>query len=214
MSGRSLADQLAELRSGASAESRKLYDALVKHLEESGALDGALKAGATFPDFQLVSADGRFVTRDALLAKGPAVIVFDRGSWCPYCRAVLRALNSVAEQIRDAGATLTAITPEAGGAALRVKVDASLDYEVLCDLDSTLALECGLVFPVSDELREAYLARGIDLAKLFGTKAWMLPAPATFVVRKDATVAAAQIAIDFRHRQDPKEILRILSGIV
>lgn len=214
MTGPSLADQLAALRNAASEDGRRLYDALVKHLEESGALDGALKAGATFPNFQLVSAGGRFVTRDELLAKGPAVIVFDRGSWCPYCRAVLRALNGVSAEISAAGATLTAITPEAGGAALRVKVDASLDYEILCDLDSTLALECGLVFPVSDDLRQAYLARGIDLTKLFGGGAWVLPAPATYVVRKDATIAAAHIAIDFRHRQDPKEILEILRGIV
>ena len=214
MAGPSLTDRMAALRNAASDESRRLYDGLVKHLKESGALDGVLKVGETFPDFQLASAEGRLITRDQALADGPAVLVFDRGAWCTYCTAAFAALEEAAPLIMATGAKLFAITPEAGGRTLRMKHDRGLQFEVLCDLDHVLAHECGLAFPVSDELRNAYLERGINLENLYGNDAWMLPAPAAFVVRRDATIAYSHVDADFRYRLEPQEIVEILRGLV
>lgn len=213
MTAKSLTEELKAIRDGSTARASELYDGLVARLTETGALAGALKAGDTFPDFQLASADGRFVTRADVLANGPAIFVFDRGAWCPYCSAVLGAWAKVADRCRAVGATLVAITPEAGGRALRTKVDHNLDFDVLCDLDNVLALECGLVYPVSEELRQGYLARGLDFEKIYGNKAWMLPAPATFVVRPGGVIAHATIDADFRYRQEPSEILKLLATL-
>ena len=88
-----------------------------------------------------------------------------------------------------------------------------MDFDVLCDVDSVLAMQCGVIFPVSDELRAGYLARGIDLEKLYGNDSWMLPAPATFVVRKDAKVARVSLDSDFRYRLEPSEILKYLADL-
>jgi hypothetical protein len=85
MTKKTLADELAAIRNKASARGREAYDKLVRQLIESGATEGALKEGDKFPDFQLASADGRFVRRADILARGPAVISFYRGAWCPYC---------------------------------------------------------------------------------------------------------------------------------
>jgi len=196
MSEKQLTERLAEIRNRASARMRELYDALVKQLIASGAVEGALREGATFPDFQLASADGRFVRRDDLLKHGPAVISFYRGAWCPYCSAELNALAEIAPKIRAAGASLTAITPEAGGIALRTKVDRDLDFEILCDLDNVLALECGLVFPVPDNIRAAYVERGIDFVRMYDNDAWMLPTPATYIVGPSAVIAKAYVNPD------------------
>jgi peroxiredoxin len=126
---------------------------------------------------------------------------------------VLGAWAKAADQCRAAGATLFAVTPEAGGRALRTKVDHNLDFDVLCDLDNVLALECGLVYPVSEELRQGYLARGFDFEKIYGNTAWMLPAPATFIVRPNGVIAHATVDADFRYRQEPSEILRLLATL-
>jgi peroxiredoxin len=211
MAKKPLADELSAIRDKASARGREAYDKLVKQLTESGATEGALKEGAEFPDFQLASADGRFVRRADLLARGPAVVSFYRGAWCPYCSAELNALAEIAPQIRAAGATLVAITPEAGGTALRTKIDRGLDFEILCDLDNTLALECGLMFPVPDEIRAAYMERNIDFVRIYGNDAWLLPTPATYIVRGDGIVAMAYVNPDFRYRLEPAEILKALA---
>jgi peroxiredoxin len=213
MTKKTLADELAAIRDKASARGRDVYDRLVKQLTESGATEGALKEGALFPDFQLASADGRFVRREDLLAHGPAVISFYRGVWCPYCSAELNALAEVSPQIRAAGATLAAITPEAGGVALRTKVDRGLDFEILCDLDNTLALECGLMFPVPDDIRALYTERNIDFVRIYGNDAWLLPTPATYVVRRDGVIVSAYVNPDFRYRLEPTEIVKALAAL-
>jgi peroxiredoxin len=210
---KTLSEELAAIRDAANSRGRASYDALVKHLIESGAMENALKEGGIFPDFQLASAEGRFVRRADILAKGPAAISFYRGAWCPYCSAELNALAAIAPQIRDAGAALVAVTPEAGGTALRTKVDRRLDFEILCDLDNVLALQCGLVFPVPDDLRQAYLKNGRDFSIIYGNDAWMLPTPATFIVRRDGVVARAYVNPDFRHRLEPAEILNTLKAL-
>ena len=213
MAEKTLAEALAAIRDKASARGREVYDKLVKQLTESGATAGALKEGDEFPDFQLASADGRFIRRTDLLAHGPAVISFYRGAWCPYCSAELNALAEIAPQIRAAGATLAAITPDAGGTALRTKIDRGLDFEILCDLDNTLALECGLMFPVPDEIRATYMQRNIDFVRIYGNDAWMLPTPATYVVRRDGIIAMAYVNPDFRYRLEPTEIVKALATL-
>ncbi len=205
--------ELAALRDTASPRARELYDKLVKQLMDSGATQGALKEGDTFPDFQLASADGRFVRRDDLLAKGPTVFSFYRGAWCPYCSAELNALAETAPQFQALGATLVAITPEAGGIALRTKVDRDFGFEILCDLDNILALECGLMFPVPDGIRIGNLERGIDFLRIYGNEAWMLPTPATYIVRPDGIIAKAFVNPDFRYRLEPQEIVGALSAL-
>ena len=202
--------KLKAIRDRASAQGKKAYDDLIKQLNDSGALDGVTKTGDAFPDFALPSAAGNIVTKAHLLASGPVVIVFDRGSWCPYCTVVLSELAQIAGDIRAAGATIVAITPEVAGGAARIKAQCGIDFDVLADMDGVLAMECGLSFPLPDEIRKAYLTRGIDLERINGNDMWLLPAPATFVVGQDGIVKHSFLDVDFRFRFDPAEIVKSL----
>jgi peroxiredoxin len=203
----SLTDVLASLRDKQSPNWRSLYDALVQHLVDEGAANDALKVGDKIPDFMLASAEGHFVRSQDLLSKGPVVLSFYRGRWCPYCSAELDALNAVASRVRDSGATLVAVTPEAGGEAIRTKFERKFDFEILCDLDNGLALECGLVFKVTPEVQKAYLETNLDLAKVYGNSSWFLPIPATYVVDGGGTIRGAYVNPDFRYRLDPAVIM-------
>lgn len=49
-----------------------------------------MAVGDFMPPFVLKDATGNPVSLDELVEKGPAVIVFYRGSWCPYCNMTLR----------------------------------------------------------------------------------------------------------------------------
>src|SRR5262249_50861989 len=54
-------------------------------LVAAGAPGKALKAGDIAPEFTLPDPDGNPVSSKTLLAKGPLVLTFYRGVWCPYC---------------------------------------------------------------------------------------------------------------------------------
>ncbi|MDO6804689.1 peroxiredoxin-like family protein, partial [Wenyingzhuangia sp. 1_MG-2023] len=72
----------------------------------------AIAVGQTAPDFSLPNASGEPVSLAAMLANGPVVIAFYRGSWCPYCNLELRALQARLADIHGLGAELIAISPQ------------------------------------------------------------------------------------------------------
>src|SRR4051794_15373351 len=103
-----------QIRAGI-ADVHAAYVATLAELRRTPFLESALQPGAPFPDFLLPNAEERLVSRDDLLAHGPVVATFFRGTWCPYCAIQLAALQEVLPEIAAAGASLAAFTPETGG---------------------------------------------------------------------------------------------------
>ena len=63
-------------------------------------------------DFKAKDQNGNDVILKDLRKKGPVVVVFYRGNWCPYCNKELRRLQDSLQLITAKGAQLIAITPE------------------------------------------------------------------------------------------------------
>src|SRR5579871_5801740 len=66
----------------------------------SGAAAHAKKAGDVAPSFALQDPDGNVVSSEALLAKGPLIVTFYRGVWCPYCNMDLQALQKALPEFK------------------------------------------------------------------------------------------------------------------
>ena len=75
--------------------------------------DQAAPLGSTLPSFVLPDSEKNDISSTELLSKGPLVVSFFRGAWCPYCMAELSALQAALPDIRAAGAELVVITPPA-----------------------------------------------------------------------------------------------------
>ncbi|MEI9887106.1 MAG: peroxiredoxin-like family protein [Rhizomicrobium sp.] len=189
------------------------YDGLVQRLRGAGIGEGALKAGEACPEFVLANAEGVLVSSADLLARGPVVLSFYRGKWCPYCVTELEALRDAAPDIAALGATLVAVTAEDCGGALAVKRRRRLDFEILCDLENGLGLTFGLVFRVAPDFRGNYKSIDVDFPLIYGNDSWFLPVPATYVVGRDGIIKHAYVNPDFRERLDPSEILDVLKSL-
>ena len=209
----SLTEALADLRPKIGEPYRSSNDRLVRRLIETEVAAQAVKAGDKFPSFALTNAEGKLVRLDDLLAQGPLVLSFYRGLWCPFCSMELEALHRASADIGSAGATLVAVTPESGTLPLDVKRERGFAFEILCDLDNGLALECGLVFRLSDELISVFAKDGTDFPLFYGNDSWFLPIPATYIIRKDGAVHHAYVNPDFRERLDPEEIVKLLQQV-
>jgi hypothetical protein len=81
-------------------------------LIESGQAQRAKKAGDVAPEFTLLDPEGKEVSSRDLLARGPLVVSFYRGVWCPYCNLELQALQEALADITVRGANLVAISPQ------------------------------------------------------------------------------------------------------
>lgn len=90
------------------------YEDSVAEHSRSGFLKHSIKEGKPFPDFVLLSVEGKLVFLASHLEYGPVIISFFRGEWCPFCRLMVTALAEVLPQIEAARAGLLALTPETG----------------------------------------------------------------------------------------------------
>lgn len=189
------------------------YEDSVAELSRSGFLQYAIKEGEPFPDFVLPSAEGRLVSLASFLERGPVIISFFRGEWCPFCRLMLTALAEALPQIEAAGASLLALTPETGGLPLTMKRDNKACFEVLSDVDCGVGLAAGIIFRMPRLYRARLEAGGISLPERNGNPSWFLPVPATFIVAQSGQIAWRFVEADFTHRAEPADIIATLQSL-
>jgi peroxiredoxin len=69
-----------------------------------------LHPGDRFPTFAVTLADGGTLALPDDLAGSFGVVLFYRGSWCPYCNAQLRAFQRASESLAEVGAKVVALS--------------------------------------------------------------------------------------------------------
>ena len=176
----------------------------------SGQADRALKAGWRAPKFALPDAHGVVVRSTDLLAKGPLVLTFYRGVWCPYCNMDLQAIEAAAAEIRALGASLVAISPQTAPNRRKSERENALSFPILSDHGNSVANEFGLRYRLPDDLIAVYKGFGNDLTVGNGEDSWTLPMPARYVIGTDGIIAYAEVNPDYTRRPDPSELLPVL----
>jgi peroxiredoxin len=167
------------------------------------------EVGTEIEGFELPGADGAGVSLGALTADGPAVLVFYRGQWCPYCNLTLRTYQQeLLPELTALGASLVAISPQRPDGSVPA---AELEFPVLSDAGSTVARGLGLSYPVSAPVREAMETLGTDLEKVNGT--WELVHPAVVVVDRDRVIRYIDVHPDFVTRTEPADVLEAVKSL-
>jgi peroxiredoxin len=200
-----------QVKEQAPAEVLAAMEAANVKLAATGLVSRALGKGQAMPEFELPDATGKIVRSRDLLAKGPLVISFYRGEWCPYCNLELKALQDRLDQITAKGATLVGISPQTPDHSLSVQQKHSLKFPVLSDANCAVARKFGLVFTLDESLRPIYTAFGINLKTNNGVDTWELPIPATYVVAKSGRIVEAFVDADYRNRLEPETVLEALN---
>lgn len=206
-SNKALDQVRSELLSGFSDGDRDAYIHLVSWLRETDVASHALQVGDMAPDFLLPDAHGRLHSSEHLRSRGPLVVSFYRGGWCPFCNAELRALQAVKSEFDRLNANLVVISPETRDLPRQLRQQLSLDVTMLADVDHGVAISYGVLFRVPRETKAHYAANGYDFGHRHGSTAWSLPIPATYVINQDGVVKSAFVEPDFTIRQEPSEIL-------
>lgn len=182
-------------------------------LRNSGILNDVVKPGDVIEDFALPNQDGETISLKDLRAKGPVVISFFRGGWCPYCNIELEAVNEAATSFGVEGASLVVISPQTQANSKKSHDEKAPDVDILVDDDNTIARKLGLVFSLPEDLREIYLSFGIDLVQANGNDKWELPMPTRLIIDTDGTVRHVHVEPDYTQRPDPSETLAALKTV-
>lgn len=196
----------AEWATDADPEAVRVYQEGVQAVAESGVLERALPVGELAPTFTLPDATGKPVALADLLAKGPVVLTWYRGGWCPYCNLQLRAYQKLLPQLAELGATLVAISPEVPDSSLSTQAKNELAFPVLSDANNAVAEQFGLVYPLPDGVRARFEGR-LDLPAYNGDSSWTLPLAATYVINRHGEVVYRFVDAEYRRRAQPADIL-------
>lgn len=182
-------------------------------LSRSGITERSLKVGDAVPNFTLPNASGHPIQIHTLLAQGAVVISFYRGQWCPFCSLELAALQKVLPEIRALNASLVAISPQTPDNTLSTVEKNNLEFEVLSDAGNQVAKQFGIVYQLSEDMRQVQEGFGVNLPESNGDASYELPISATYVVGTDGRIVYAFTDPDFTRRLEPSEILAALKHL-
>jgi peroxiredoxin len=183
-----------------------------QQLHARGIPAGVVKVGDALAPFTLYNAVGKPVGLEDLVATGPAVLVFYRGGWCPYCNLALRTYQrELLPQLDAWHATLAAISPQTPDQSLSTAEKAALDFQVLSDPGSRLARRIGIAFEQAEEVLAAQRRLGLDLAHVNEEGSTLLPMPTVLIVDPNRTVRFAEVHPDYTARTEVADIVAALA---
>jgi len=159
-----------------------------------------LRPGQPLPDFQAVDEDGNPVSTSDL-AGSPAIMLFVRGTWCPFCSKQVANLTKVYKEITDSGARLILVTPKPLGTTRRVAEMFGVEFDFWLDESLKIAKQLGLVLEagVPDEQRNEY---GEDTL-------W----PTSLVVDANGVIRFTELSKVLVDRPNPEKLLSVVRNL-
>ncbi|AZQ84008.1 AhpC/TSA family protein [Colwellia sp. Arc7-635] len=189
---------------------------IMKAAEEQLANDlpnPGLKAGNKAPNFALKNAFGETIELTKELSKGPVVLIFYRGAWCPYCNLHLHALKENVAEFAKYGAQVIAITPQSPDkSAEQVKKD-GFAFQVLSDSSARVMKDYQLYFELPADLMRIYKEHGLDVEEFNGKGGNGLPTPGAFIIDQQGVIRTMQAEVDYKSRMSPEDIIAALAEL-
>jgi peroxiredoxin len=213
-----IAEQVNEVKAVAASrlpvEVVAVFESDQAALNAGGVPAGAVSVGDTLAPFALSDATGQARTLKELTVGGPAVIVFYRGGWCPYCNVTLRSYQrELLPHLGAYSARLVAISPEMPNASLSAQEQAELTYTVLSDTGAELASSLGITFEPSEDGLAAQRNLGVDIRATRADGGTVLPMPTVLIVDRNRVVRFVDIHPDYTGRTEVNDILVALQAL-
>jgi peroxiredoxin len=160
----------------------------------------ALRPGKSLPDFAAADEQGRPV-RSSQLIGSPAVMLFVRGNWCPFCTSQVEDLTTHYKAIIDLGARLIFVTPKPLETTRRVAEFFKVEFDFWLDDQLVAAKQLGLLMPASvpGDHRKEYGADSL----------W----PMALVIDSEGIIRFSKLSRFIVDRPDPKVLLGALKKL-
>ncbi|KAF2391912.1 peroxiredoxin-like family protein [Pseudomonas frederiksbergensis] len=186
-----------------------------QRLVDEARADDFVKVGDTLEPFTLLKVEGGSLSRDELLANGPAVLIFFRFAGCPACNIALPYYQRrLYPQLHALGVPLVAVSPQVPERLIEIKTRHTLDLQVASDPDNQLGRRLGILYSFDEASRNAALAKGKGIGETTGTGTWELPQPTVVVIARDGSVAFAEVSPDWLVRTEADPVLRAVEQLL
>ena len=158
-----------------------------------GAADSAFAVHPLLPGMMASSftahrPDGSTVAFESELLEKPAILLFYRGGWCPYCVRQLSNMRHIDQQLKELGYDLYFISADSPETLAAAPDSLTSTYNLIADNKLDVAKAYGIAYRVDDSTVERYLKGGINLEEASGYDHRLLPAPSVFIIGADGVI--------------------------
>jgi peroxiredoxin len=168
-------------------------------------------AGERAPEFELVGVGRQPVRSSALLSKGPVILTFYRGAWCPCCQADLHDLMRSMPELERAGVAVVGVfndlERDAGADVVR---EYGLTFSLACDADGRTAGAFRLR-RTAEEIAELEREFGALPRVVMDDEPWILPTQARFAILPDRVIARSDVVLDYHQRAGVEDLIPLLT---
>jgi len=172
-----------------------------------------LEPGQHVPDVHARDLQGKEVKLSELVPRGPLLLAFYRGGWCPYCNFEIRELSKAYPEYRKFGVLPVAVSVDQLDEAAKTNAAYRIPFPVLSDTE--LSFVSG--FHVENHLDDAMVAQlrslGIDPERYSGKAHHTIAIPALFLIDKQGVVRWAHDDSDITVRPSTDQILFAIGAI-
>jgi peroxiredoxin len=197
-----------KIESGLPAAAITIMHDATKALQETGIEEAILKVGEKAPEFSLPDQNGKLVSSQDLLQKGPLVLTFYRGVWCPYCNLDLSNLKRYMNDFSASNATLLSISPQLAKYNTQIIEQQRLPFDLLSDKGNAVAEQFGLRWEMVDPLKSLHRDQfKISLPNYNGEDSWSLPLPARYLIDTEGIIRYAEAKADYTNRPNPDALI-------
>lgn len=162
------------------------------------------------PAFSAKDQSGKLVSLKALLKKGPVVLMFYRGEWCPFCNKQLSEMQDSLLLMKSKGAMVVAVTPEKPENILKTIEKTKATFPVLFDDGLKIMKNYKVAFAVDSITVRKYKGFGVDFAQVNGNNGANLPVPAVYIINRDGRITYRYFDENYRKRPSVEELARKL----
>lgn len=171
-----------------------------------------IPVGQKVPDGRVLDLDGKPVTLSSLYAKGPILLAFYRGGWCPYCNFEIRALTTAFPEYQKRGVTPVAVSVEKPGEEAKLKATYAVPFPILSDADLALIEPFHVVNKVEGKQLEMLGKYGVDLEGASGKTHHVIAVPALFLIDQGGVVRWAHSDPTYTVRPTTAQILAAIDS--
>lgn len=176
--------------------------------------DVGVPVGKAAPGFTLPDIEGKPVSLEALREKGPVLVVFYRGGWCPFCNGQIHELSRRAGDFEKLGVQLVAISVDKPDRAAVTRATWKIPFPVLSDSDAKAHEAWRVVHQVKKPELEKLKGFGLDIEAWSGKTHHKIAIPAVFLVDREGVVRWAHADRDYKKRPDVDQVVAAIRPLV
>ena len=164
--------------------------------------------GETIPMVTLTDVSGKSFDLNKAVAEKPAILIFYRGGWCPFCSKQLSGLQEIAPELEEQGYQLLAISTDKPEGLVQSAVKEELSYTLLSDANLNVSKQFGIAYKAPkgywEMLPKTTGGMNTDL---------LLPVPSIFILDREGVIRFEYINPDFKQRLSPKMLMAVSQSI-